>query len=270
MTIKNTLMGKQQLEPLLLGMLLTASLAACSAGNSTSTVPGPGSAALGSSASLGRSASPVQPATSQAFVKLRSASSFAILAGSTVTNTGPSQIFGNVGISPGTAITGFPPGEIHGNLHAGDAVAKQAELDLTRAYDDAMDRHRGAVKVAGNIGGQTLAPGLYKSTSSLAISSGDLTLDARGDSDAVFIFQIASKFTMTTGRMVILTHGARARNIFWAVGSSATLGTGCSFYGNLLVHQSISMETGTVIVGRALTRVAAVTMQRNTIVKPPL
>lgn len=156
---------------------------------------------------------------------------------------------------------------INGDLHAGDAIAQQAERDLTRAYNDAMGRSN-PVKVAGNIGGQTLAPGLYKSTSSLAISSGDLTLDAGGDSDAVFIFQIASKFNMTTGRMVTLTNGAHARNIFWAVGSSATLGTGCSFYGNLLVHQSISMATGTVMVGRALTHVGAVTMERNTIVKP--
>lgn len=256
------------MRTILLALLLTVSVAACSVGTSTPAVPGPGSAAFGSSASLGRLASPIQLAASPAFVKLRTASSFAILAGSTVTNTGPTQITGDVGIFPGNSITGFPPGVINGKLHAGDAIAEQAELDLTRAYNDAMGRLRGAVKVAGNIGGQTLVPGLYKSTSSLAISSGDLTLDARGNSDAVFIFQIASKFTTTSGRMVILTNGAHARNIFWAVGSSATLGTGCSFYGNLLVHQSISMATGTVMVGRALTHVGAVTMQRNTIVKP--
>jgi hypothetical protein len=133
-----------------------------------------------------------------------------------------------------------------------------------------MGRTRNPIKVAGNIGGQTLKPGLYKSTSSLAISSGDLTLDARGHSKGVFLFQIASSFTMTTGRRVILTNGARAGNVFWAVGSSATFGTGCSFYGNLLVYQSISMATGTVMEGRALARVAAVTMQKNTIVKPSL
>jgi hypothetical protein len=268
MTIKGTVIEKQRLKPMLLTLFLATSLAACSVGNSTPAASGPGSAALGSSASLGRSASPIRPERSQAFVKVRTARSFAILAGSTVTNTGPSQITGNVGIFPGNAITGFPPGVIHGDLHAGDTIAQQAKLDLTRAYNDAMGRLLGAVKVAGNIGGQTLAPGLYKSTSSLAISSGDLTLDGRGNSDAVFIFQIASKFTTTTGRMVILTNGAHARNVFWAVGSSATLGTGCSFYGNLLVHQSISMATGTVMVGRALTQVGAVTMQRNTIVKP--
>jgi hypothetical protein len=258
-------MEKQQPKPTLLAVLLTG-LAACSAGNSTPAMPGPGSAAFGGSASLGRSASPIRPAT--AFVDLRSAAPFAILAGSTVTNTGPTKVVGNVGLSPGSAITGFPPGVIHGRLYIDDRVARQAKLDLTRAYNDAMGRTHNPIKVHGNLGGQTLYPGLYKSTSSLAISSGDLTLDARGDSDAVFIFQIASKFVMTTGRSVILTNGASARDVFWAVGSSATFGTGCSFYGNILAHQSISMATRTVMVGRALARVGAVTLQRNTIVKP--
>jgi hypothetical protein len=163
---------------------------------------------------------------------------------------------------------GFPPGVVHGHVYVGDRVARRAEFDLTKAYDDAMGRTLNPIKVAGNIGGQTLYPGLYKSTSSLAISSGDLTLDARGHSEAVFLFQIASTFTMTTGRNVILTNGAQARNVFWAVGSSATFGTGCSFYGNLIAHQSISIATGTVIFGRALARVGAVTLQKNTIVKP--
>jgi Ice-binding-like len=259
-------MEKQQSKPTLLAVLLTGLVAACSAGNSTSAVPARGSATFGSSVSLGRSGSPIQPAT--AFVDLRSAAPFAILAGSTVTNTGPTKVVGNVGLSPGSAITGFPPGVIHGRLYVADRIARQAKLDLTRAYNDAMGRTHNPIKVAGNIGGQTLYPGLYKSTSSLAISSGDLTLDARGHSDAVWVFQIASKFVMTTGRSVILTKGARARNVFWAVGSSATFGTGCSFYGSILAHQSISMATGTVMTGRALARVGAVTMQRNTIVKP--
>jgi hypothetical protein len=247
-------MEKQQLKPMLLCVLVIALVAACSSGTSTSAMPGPGSA------------SPIQPAT--AFVDLRSAALFAILAGSTVTNTGHTKVVGNVGISPGTAINGFPPGVIHGRLYVADRIARQAKLDLTTAYNDAMGRTHNPITVSGNIGGQTLYPGLYKSTSSLAISSGDLTLDARGHSEAVFLFQIASTFTMTTGRRVILTNGARARNVFWAVGSSVTFGTGCFFYGNLLVHHSISMATGTVMTGRALARVGAVTMQRNTIVKP--
>jgi len=247
-------MEKRQLKSALLAGLLTALVTACSAGNSTPSAPGLGLA------------STIVPAT--ASVDVRSAARFAVLAGSTVTNTGPTKIVGDVGISPGSAITGFPPGVIHGHVYVDDSVARQAKLDLTTAYNDAMGRSLNPIKVAGNIGGQTLYPGLYKSTSSLSISSGDLTLDARGHLGAVFLFQIASKFTMTTGRQVILTNGARARNVFWAVGSSATFGTGCSFYGNLLVHQSVSMATGTVMIGRALARVGAVTMQRNTIVKP--
>ena len=257
-------MEKQQLKPMLLAGLLTALVAACSSGTSTPAVPGLGPA-FGRSAPLSGSAFPIRPATE--FVDLRSAAPFAILAGSTVTNTGPTKVVGNVGLSPGSAITGFPPGVIDGRLYIADPIARQAKLDLTTAYNDAMGRTLNPIKVAGNIGGQTLYPGLYKSTSSLSISSGDLTLDARGHSDAVWVFQIASKFTMTTGRSVILTKGARARNVFWAVGSSATFGTGCSFYGNILAHQSISMATGTVMTGRALARVGAVTMQRNTIVK---
>jgi hypothetical protein len=141
-------------------------------------------------------------------------------------------------------------------------------MDLTKAYNAAVSRARSPITVSGNVGGQTFAPGLYKSTSSLAVSSGDLTLDAGGQPDAVFVIQMASTFTMTTGRKVILTNGARARNVFWAVGSSATLGTGCSFYGNLLVHVSISIDTGTVMTGRALAQTGAVTLQGNTIVKP--
>jgi hypothetical protein len=265
-----TYLMKKQPSKLTLTLLLAASVAACSAGNSTPSVPVPGLAALGSSASLGRSASVFQLARSIAAVPLRSAKHFAILAGSTVTSTGATHITGDVGIFSGTAITGFPPGVIDGHLYAADPIAKQAEMDLTTAYNDAMGRVRKPVTVAGNLGGQTLKPGLYKSTSSLAVSSGDLTLDAGGNSNAVFLFQMASTFTMTTGRKVILTHGARPRHVFWAVGSSATLGTGCSFYGNLLVYKSISMATGTVMVGRALARVGAVTMQSNTIVKPAI
>jgi hypothetical protein len=210
-------MEKQQLKPTLLVVLVTALVAACTAGSNSTAVPGPGSAAFGGSASLGRSASPIRPATP--FLNLRSATPFAILAGSTVTNTGPTKVTGDVGVSPGSAITGFPPGVIHGHLYIDDRIARRAKLDLTRAYNDAVGRHHNPIKVAGNIGGQTLYPGLYKSTSSLAISSGDLTLNARGDVDAVFLFQIASTFTMTTGRRVILTNRAKARNVFWAVGS---------------------------------------------------
>jgi hypothetical protein len=261
------MMAKQQLKPTLFALLLAASVAACSAGNSTPAAPGPGSAGLNSSASaLNNSGTPMRPETG--WVALRSAQTFAILAGSTVTNTGPTHINGDVGIFPGTAMTGFPPGVVNGNVHAGDSIAKQAERDLTRGYNAAMSRVRNPVSVIGNLGGQTLGPGLYKSTGGLEVSSGDLTLDAGGNPYAVFVFQMATTFGMTTGRKIFLTNGAQARNVFWAVGSSATLGTGCAVFGNLLAHQSISMATGSSLLGRAFAQVGAVTMQSNTIVKP--
>ena len=204
----------------------------------------------------------------QAPVALGSAANFAVLAGSTVTNTGATTVTGDLGVSPGTAVTGFPPGTVNGTTHAGDPAAAQAQLDLTTAYNDAAGRSVGAVTVAGNLGGQTLTPGLYKSTSSLEISSGDLTLDAQGDANAVFIFQMASTLTTTAGRQVILSGGAKAANVFWQVGSSATLGTTSVFAGNILAAQSITLNTGATLDGRALARIAAVALDTNTITEP--
>src|SRR5207237_3022098 len=129
-------------------------------------------------------------------------------------------------------------------------------------------RTNGAVTVAGNLGGQTLTTGLYKSTSSLEISSGDLTLDAQGDANAVFIFQMASTLTTTSGRQVILSGGARAANVFWQVGSSATLGTTSVFKGTIMADQSITLTTGATLDGRALARIAAVTLDANVVTAP--
>jgi uncharacterized protein (TIGR03437 family) len=207
-------------------------------------------------------------AASQAPVTLGAAANFAVLAGSTVTSTGLSQVTGNVGVSPGTAVTGFPPATVNGAIFAGDPTAAQAIADLTTAFNDAAGRTVAPVPVAGNLGGQTLAPGLYKSTSSLAISSGDLTLDAQGDANAVFIFQMASTLTTTSGRQVILAGGAQAANIFWQVGSSATLGTNSVFKGTIMALQSISLTTGARLDGRALAEIAAVTLQSNVVTKP--
>jgi hypothetical protein len=168
-----------------------------------------------------------------------------------------------MGILPGG------PGTVNGTiLVSPDSTVAQAKLDLTTAYNDAAGRTTAPITVSGNLGGQTLPPGLYKSTSSLEISSGDLTLDAKGNANAVWIFQIASTLTTTAGRQVILAGGAKASNIFWQVGTSATLGTTSVFKGTLLVNQSITLTNGARLDGRALTRIGAVTMDSNTVTKP--
>ena len=203
-----------------------------------------------------------------ATVPLATAGGFTVLGGSTVTNTGATAVTGDLGVSPGAAVTGFPPGLVNGTIHAGDSAAAQAQLDLTTAYNDAAGRTAGAVLVSGNLGGLTLTPGLYKSTSSLEISSGDLTLDAQGNANAVFIFQMASTLTTTVGRQVILSGGAKASNVFWQVGSSATLGTTSVFKGTIMADQSITLTTGATLDGRALARIAAVTLEANIITIP--
>jgi len=204
----------------------------------------------------------------QSLVALGVAGNFAVLAGATVTNVGPTSVAGDLGVSPGTAVTGFPPGTIVGAQHAGDPTAAEGVADLTTAYNDAAGRTLCPVTIAGNIGGQTLTPGLYKSTSSLEISSGDLTLDAQGDADAVFIFQIASTLTTTSARLVVLSGGAKSTNVFWQVGTSATLGTTSAFQGTIMADQAITLNTGATLNGRALARIAAVTLDSNSIVKP--
>jgi hypothetical protein len=211
---------------------------------------------------------PISPGSVQAPVSLGAIDSggnnFAVLAHTTVTNAGPTRVTGDLGVWPGTQVTGFGPGTVSGTIYSGIAPADAAQSSLTAAYDDAAGRPAD-VTVAGNLGGRTLVPGVYKSTSSLAISSGDLALDARGDPNGVFIFQIASALTVTSGRQVVLTGGASAANVFWQVGSSATLGTTSSFAGTIMAQASVSLQTGATLNGRALARDGAVTMQSNAV-----
>ncbi len=257
-------------------ILAAASLAvilvlAMGCGSSSKNPTGPG---LGSESALDSLLNDrwVNPGGSQAFVgrapDLHGAAAFAILAGATVTNTGLSVVTGNLGVGPGSSVTGFPPGILNGVLHVADPTTVQAMLDLTAAYNDLAGRTLAPVSVAGNLGGTTLRPGLYKSTSSLSISSGDLTLDGQGQSNGVFIFQIASALTTTAGRKVILIGGAKAANIFWQVGSSATIGTTSTFNGSILADQSITLNTGATLNGRALARIGGVTLDATSVVIP--
>ncbi|HSY15877.1 MAG TPA: ice-binding family protein [Jatrophihabitantaceae bacterium] len=201
-----------------------------------------------------------------ATVGLGTAGPYSVLGGQTVTNTGPTSLAGDLGVDPGTAITGFPPGIVAGATHAGDAAALQAQSDVTIAYDDAAGRAPTA-DVAGDLVGKTLLPGVYKSTSTLALT-GTVTLDAHGDPNAVFIFQIASGLTTFTASDVALVNGADACNVFWQVGSSAVLGTAATFNGTILALTSISVNTGTTVHGRALARNGAVTLDTNTFTSP--
>jgi hypothetical protein len=210
---------------------------------------------------------PIQT-TKQTKVVLGASSSFAVICGAEVTNTGATVITGDLGLSPGTSIGGFPPGTLNGALHINDSLANQAKRDITTAYNDAAGRVAAEiVTLSGNIGGLTLTPGLYKSTSSLAISSGDVTFDAKGDANAVFVIQIASSLTTTSGRKVILAGGALPSNIFWQVGSSATFGTTSVFKGVVIVMETISFNTGATLDGSAMARTGSITMDANTIVR---
>lgn len=230
---------------------------------------------------------PVQT-VSQSRVTLSSAGNYVILAGSGISNNPTSAITGNIGLSPaaGSFITGFSlvyttgnpnstSAQITGNVHASDygvptpATLTSAQGDLTIAYNNAAGRtSTNIVLLSGNIGGLTLTPGLYKSGGSLEISSGDLTFDAKGNANAVFIIQIASTFSTSSGRKVILAGGAKASNIFWQVGTSATFGTTSVMKGIIIADQSISLNTGASIEGRLLARIAAVTLEGNTVVAP--
>jgi hypothetical protein len=216
------------------------------------------------------------PCTSsaQAGLNLGTAANFAVLAGAAVTSTGNTDVTGDLGVWAGTGVTGFQgivpggPGIVHGNIHAGDATAQTAQGDLTTAYNDAAGRTLAPVNVANaDLGGRTLAPGLYKSTGTLALT-GTLTLDAQGDVNGVWIFQVASSLDTATGSQVILSGGAKASNVFWQVGSSATLGTTTAFKGTIMANQSITLAHGATLDGRALASIASVTMDENVITIP--
>ena len=203
-------------------------------------------------------------------VSLGTAGNFSVLAGSTVTNTGPSVIDGgSVGVSPGSAITGFPPGSVKPpfTTHAADAVALQAQNDLTTAYNAAAGLVHTQDLTGQNLGGLTLVPGVYFFSSSAQLT-GTLTLNDQGDPNAQFVFQIGSTLTTASNSSVVTINGGSMPgcNVFWQVGSSATLGTGTAFEGHILALTSITLNTSaTILDGSALARNGAVTLDTNTI-----
>jgi hypothetical protein len=197
-----------------------------------------------------------------ASVGLGSAASFSVLGGETVTNTGPTTMFGDLGLSPGSSVTGAP--HVLGQTHVDDAVAIGAKNALTTAYNDAAGRPSSG-SAGTDLAGQTFLPGVRTASSSLLLSSGSVTLDAQGDPNAVFIFQIGSTLITGSSTTVLLVNGAQACNVFWQVGSSATLGTGTRFVGTIMAQASITANTAATIHGRLLARTAAVTLDTNTI-----
>ncbi len=204
------------------------------------------------------------PASAQ--ISLGTANSFGVLAGSAVSNVGASVVTGNLGVSPGSAVTGFPPGTVTppGVIHSATAVAAQAQIDVTTAYN-ALAGTPTLVDLTGtDLGGLTLTPGVYGFSSSAQLT-GTLTLDAQGNPNALFIFKIGSTLTTASGSSVVVINGGSACNVYWQVGSSATLGTTTAFAGNILALASITLNTGASLFGRALARNGAVTLAGNSI-----
>jgi hypothetical protein len=201
-------------------------------------------------------------------INLGTASTYGILAGSTVTcASAPGTVNADVGVSPGSALTGFPPCTISGQIHLADATAATAQNDLTAAYNQAAGLPCGTVIGTVNIGGTTRAAGVYCSATSILVT-GDLTLDGGGDPNAVFVFQAGS--TLTTAGNVVLINGAQAKNVYWQVGSSATLGGGpATWQGNILALTSITLNNNVTLNGRALARNGAVTLGTGNTINLP-
>src|SRR3984893_16389679 len=203
-------------------------------------------------------------------VPLGTSANYAVLAGSTVTNTGPSVLNGSLGLSPGTSVIGFPPGLVvpPGKQDVTNAAAAQAQSDLTAAYVNAAGRSVTATTTA-DLGNLTLQGGVYAGPSKGALSlTGPLVLDGAGNASSVFIFQTNSTHITASGSTVTVINGALCSNVFWQVGSSATLGAGSVFTGTLLALTSITLNSSVTVHGRALARNGAVTLDNDTFTKP--
>ncbi len=208
-----------------------------------------------------------KPIFAQIAPTLGTAQSFAILGASAVTNTGPTIVNGDLGVSPGTAITGFPPGIVNGTIHAADAVAAQAQHDANTAYNFLAGQPCNTILTGRDLGGLTLTPGVYCFASSAQLT-GTLTLNGQGDPNAVFIFKIGSTLTTASNSSVMLINGGTTCNVFFQIGSSATLGTGTQFIGNIFALASATLTTNVNVSGRAFGLNGAVTLDSNVVSAP--
>jgi subtilisin family serine protease len=210
------------------------------------------------------------PALAQTAPSLGAAQTFAVLGASTVTNTGGSVVSGALGVSPGTAVTGFLPGlVVSGTMHSADVAASAAQDAVTTAYNSLIDQVCTRDMTGQDLGGQTLTAGVYCFSSSAQLT-GNLTLNAQGNANAVFIFKMGSTLTTASASSVVMSNGGSPGNVFWQVGSSATLGTTTSFQGNILALASITVTTGSRVNGRTLARNGAVTLDTNAVTAPDL
>jgi type VI secretion system secreted protein VgrG len=204
-------------------------------------------------------------ASAQTNPPLGAAQSYAVLAASTVTNTGSSVVSGDLGVSPGSAVVGFPPGTVvSGTIHAADAAALAAQNSTTTAYNDLAGQACTQVLTGQDLGSRTLTAGVYCYATSAQLT-GTLTLDAQGDPGAVFVFKTGSTLTTASGASVVMSNSASPCNVYWQVGSSATLGTSTSFAGSILALTSITLNTGANATGRLLARTGAVTLDTNNV-----